>query len=145
MQDMLTFQCLLRLSVLVLIDIKNDALGLKRQMKKELVFWSVLSALIMLVLPWVCVTFVHSDGAMAVCLLLFYLINPVYSVIAGVFAGKQMKRLGALPFISSILYLFGVWIFFDVRETAFIRYAVMYLMLGVLSMLISMWIKRCRD
>ena len=111
-------------------------------MRKRIVLWAVVSAVIMLVLPWLAVTFVKGDAGMAVCFLLFYAINPIYSVIIGAIAGKDIKRLCSLPFVSSILYLFGVWIFFDMGETAFIMYAVIYLILGILAMLISMFIER---
>ena len=111
-------------------------------MKKRVVLWLVVSAIIMLVSPWLAVTFVKGDAGMAVCFLLFYAINPIYSVIIGAVAGKDIKHLCSLPFISSILYLFGVWIFFDMGETAFIMYAVIYLILGILAMLISMFIER---
>ena len=111
-------------------------------MKKRVVLWFVISAIIMFVLPWLAVAFVKGDAGMAVCFLLFYTINPIYSVIIGAVAGKDIKHLCNLPFISSILYLFGVWIFFDMGETVFIMYAVIYLILGILAMLISMFIER---
>jgi len=37
--------------------------------------------------PWLAVTFVGSAG-MTVCFILFFAINPVFSVICGVAAGK---------------------------------------------------------
>lgn len=111
-------------------------------MRKRIVLWAVVSAVIMLVLPWLAVTFVKGDAGMAVCFLLFYAVNPIYSLITGAFAGKHIKRLCSLPFILSVLYLLGVWIFFDMGEIAFIIYAVIYLILGILAMLISMFIER---
>ena len=62
-------------------------------MKKRVVLWLVVSAIIMLVLPWLAVTFVKGDAGMAVCFLLFYAINPIYSVIIGAVAGKDIKHL----------------------------------------------------
>ncbi len=111
-------------------------------MKKRIVLWAAVSAVIMLVLPWLAVTFVKGDAGMAVCFLLFYAVNPIYSLITGAFAGKHIKRLCSLPFILSVLYLLGVWIFFDMGEIAFIIYAVIYLILGILAMLVSMLIER---
>lgn len=111
-------------------------------MKKSIILWLAVSAIIMLVLPWLAVTFVKGDAGMAVCFLLFYAINPIYSVIIGTYAGKDIKRLCSLPFISSILYLLGVWIFFDMGESAFIMYAIIYFILGILAMLVSMFIEK---
>lgn len=111
-------------------------------MKKNIILWLAVSAVIMLALPWLSVTFVKGDAGMAVCLLLFYAANPIYSVVIGTFAGKDMKHLWSLPVISAALFLVGTWIFFDMGETAFILYAVIYLALGIAAMLISMFIRK---
>ena len=79
---------------------------------------------------------------MAVCLLLFIAINPIYSVVIGIFVGKDVKHLWSLPVISAVLFLIGTWIFFDMGEMAFVLYAVVYLVLGIVTMLISMIIRK---
>lgn len=58
---------------------------------KKVVFWILVSALVMLILPWLAVSFVKGDNGMAVCFILFYLGNPIYSILAGVYAGKDRK------------------------------------------------------
>ena len=110
-------------------------------MRQHIIFWLVLSVVIMLLLP-LAVTFAKGDEGMAACFILFFAINPIYSVIIGAFAGKNSKQLWHLPVISAVLFLSGTWIFFDMGETAFILYAVIYLVLGVLAMLISMVINK---
>lgn len=52
-------------------------------MKKNFILWLAVSAVIMLVLPWLAVTFVKGDAGMAACLLLFFAVNPIYSVAMG--------------------------------------------------------------
>lgn len=94
----------------------------------------------MLMLPWLAVTFVKGDAGMSACFILFFGVNPIYSIIIGAFAGKDFRYLWSLPVISAVLFLIGTWIFFDKGETAFIIYAVVYLILGVLAMLISTFI-----
>ena len=79
---------------------------------------------------------------MAACFVLFFALNPLYSVILGVFAGKDVKHLWSLPIVSAALFLIGTWIFFDMGEMAFVLYAVVYLVLGIVSMLISMIIRK---
>ena len=111
-------------------------------MKNNIILWLAVSAVIMLMLPWLAVTFVKGDTGMAVCLLLFYAVNPIYSVVIGAFAGKDVKHLWSLPVISAALFLIGTWIFFDMGETAFILYAVIYLALGIAAMLLSVFIGR---
>ena len=111
-------------------------------MKKNFILWLVISAVVMLALPWIVVTFVKGDAGMAVCLILFFAINPIYSVAIGVFAGKDVKHLWSLPIVSAALFLIGTWIFFDIGEMAFVLYAVVYLALGIVTMLISMIIRK---
>ena len=111
-------------------------------MKKNIILWLAASAVVMLAFPWLAVTFVKGDAGMAVCFLLFFAVNPLYSVIIGAFAGKDVKHLWSLPVISAVLFLIGTWLFFDMGETAFILYAAVYLVIGIMVMLISMFIRK---
>ena len=111
-------------------------------MKKNIILWVAASMAVMLAFPWLAVTFVKGDAGMAVCFLLFFAVNPLYSMIIGAFAGKDVKHLWSLPVISAVLFLIGTWIFFDMGETAFILYAVVYLVIGIMAMLISMFIRK---
>ncbi len=111
-------------------------------MKKNFILWLTASAVVILALPWLAVTLVKGDAGMAVCFLLFFAINPIYFVVTGIFAGKDMKHLWSLPIVSAVLFLIGTWVFFEMGETAFILYAVVYLVLGIAAMLISMFIRK---
>ena len=111
-------------------------------MKKNIILWLAASAVVMLAFPWLAVTFVKGDVGMAVCFLLFFAVNPLCSVINGAYAGKDVKYLWSLPVISAVLFLIGTWIFFDMGETAFILYAAVYLVIGIMAMLISMFIRK---
>ncbi len=111
-------------------------------MKKNIILWLAASMAVMLAFPWLAVTFVKGDAGMAVCFLLFFAVNPLYTVIIGAFAGKDVKHLWSLPVISAVLFLIGTWIFFDMWETAFILYAAVYLVIGIMAMLISMFIRK---
>ncbi len=111
-------------------------------MKQSIILWLAVSAAVMLVFPWLAVTFVKGDAGMAVCFLLFFAVNPLYSMIIGAVAGKDIRHLWSLPPVSAVLFLIGTWIFFDMGETGFILYAVVYLALGIAAMLISMLIRK---
>ena len=76
-------------------------------------------------------------NAMGVCFLLFFGVDPVFSAVCGAFAGRDIKKMWMLPMIVSALYLAGVWLFFEMGEPAFLIYGAAYLVIGVLSMLIS--------
>ena len=73
-------------------------------MKKQYMMWLILSAFVMLLLPWAAVTLVKGDAGMAACFLLFFAVNPVYSIVIGIFAGKNFKEMWSLPVISAREY-----------------------------------------
>lgn len=108
----------------------------------KLILWIIASALIMLAFPWLAVTFIKGDGGMAVCFIMFFVLNPIYVICAGVYAGKDKKRLWALPILTALFFLAGTWLFFDMGEKAFVLYALVYFFLGATAMLISMFIKK---
>lgn len=108
---------------------------------KKLIVWTVLALLLMIGCPWLAVTFAGSAG-MAVCFILFFAVNPVFSAVCGVFAGKNIKQLWALPVITAGLFLAGAWLFFEMSETAFWMYCGCYLIIGVIAMLISHFVHK---
>ena len=68
---------------------------------------------------------------------LLYETNPVYSILAGVYAGKDRKELWIVPVITAVLFLAGAWSIFDKNETLFVLYALIYLLLGIAAMFVS--------
>jgi len=108
-------------------------------------FWLVLSVGIMLLLPWVGVSFVKSDAGMTAVLLLFFCVNPGYCITAGYYAGKQIRRLWWVPAVSAGAFLAGTWLFFDQGEPAFLTYTAIYYALGMEAMLVSRLITARRE
>ena len=114
-------------------------------MKKSPILWLFLSAAVMLLLPWLTVTVVRSDAGMTVVLLLFFAVNPGYSLAAGYYAGKQIHRLWWVPGVSAALFLAGAWLVFEPGEPAFWTYAGAYFALGMEAMLVSRLITGRRE
>lgn len=100
------------------------------------------TAFIMLALPWLTVTLVRSDAAMAVCFLLFFAVDPLIAALVGAAAGKDLRARWFLPLIPAALFLVGAWVVFDPGEPAFVRYAAVYLAIGLVSMLVAAWIRK---
>ena len=96
---------------------------------KKMIPWIIASAVIMLVFPWLAVTFVFA-------------LNPIYAIFAGVQASREVKRFWALPMITAVLFLAGTWLHFDMGEPAFLLYALIYLLLGAAAMLLSAFIRK---
>ena len=113
-------------------------------MKKTLL-WLSASAFIMIALPWLTVRFVRGDAGMAVCFVLFFALDPLWSSVLGVFSGGDPKARWFLPILSAAFFLAGTWLCFDPREKAFLLYAAIYLILGGAAMLISFYAKKRRQ
>ena len=112
---------------------------------KKIFPWLIASAAILLALPWLAVTFVKSDAGMAVSLFLFFVLNPIYAICAGAYAGRDVKRFWALPVITALFFLAGAWWFFELGESDFILYALVYLILGMAAMLLSQFVRKKRQ
>ncbi len=112
---------------------------------KKIFPWLIASAAILLALPWLAVTFVESDAGMAVSLFLFFVLNPIYAICTGAYAGKDIKRFWALPVITALFFLAGAWLFFGMGESDFILYALVYLLLGMAAMLLSQFVRKKRQ
>ena len=106
--------------------------------------WYLISLAVMFGLPWATVTFAPSDAGMAICFILFYAINPIFSVLIGAVAASGEENVWVLPCSSATMFIFGTWIFFDSREMIFIVYGCVYLAIGYSSMLVAKMIKRKR-
>ncbi len=93
----------------------------------------------------VCVArFAPADAGMALCMMLFFIVNPVYSAILGFRCGRDVRQMWSLPLISSIAFLAGTLLFFDIREVWFIIYAATYLAIGWVAMGINRYLKSKR-
>ena len=81
------------------------------------------------------------DSGMAICFILFFAINPLFSILCGALAGTDIKGLWFMPIAFALLFILGAWIFFDFRESAFLLYGAAYLFIAALSMTVSYFIK----
>ena len=109
---------------------------------KKSIYWLAISAFIMLVLPWLVVTFVTNDAGMIATIILFFAVNPLYFIIMGAFAGENVKTLWWIPVFSAIFFLAGAWIFFAMGQLSFIGYVLAYVVIGIVAMLISVFLKK---
>lgn len=109
-------------------------------MKKN-VYWLTISAFIMFALPWIDVVSVPNDTGMIATIVLLFVVNPLYSIAVGMFAGKNIKTSWWFPAITAIFFLIGSWIFFEMYEPAFLLYCGGYLIISIVSMFISAYVK----
>ena len=108
---------------------------------RKLITWTMMAMLLMIGCPWLAVEFAGSAG-MAICFILFFAVNPLFSVMCGAFAGKNIKQLWVLPILTAGLFLAGAWLFFEMGEIAFLVYCGCYLIIGIIDMLISAFMNK---
>lgn len=92
--------------------------------------YALVSALFMLLLPFLVMIFVK-DGAGTVvwCMLLFFVVNPIAAVLMGILSGLNVRRCWFQPLLLAVLYLVGAWCFIS-SSTAFLKYGIIYLVIG---------------
>lgn len=101
---------------------------------KKILIWLLASVVVMEVLPWLVIMFVRLDMVMPMGILLLFGVNPIYCAAVGIFAGKQVKPMWILPVGTAVIFLLGIWLCFDIRQTSFWLYAGIYLVIGLLAM-----------
>ena len=101
-------------------------------MKKSLILLGI-SLFLFLVCPWLTVLFAGMNG-MAICLILFFIVNPLFFIVEGILCGFKIKQDWWLPVASAFVYLLSTWLLFAVGEVAFVIYAGLYLAVGAVAM-----------
>ena len=109
---------------------------------RTITIWLAVSILVMFALPFAVARLASECSGMALCMLLFFIINPIYSALLGYRCGKNVGRMWNLPLVSAIAFLAGTWIFFDIHELWFIAYAIVYLIIGWIAMAIGNYLYR---
>ena len=113
-------------------------------MTKRTIITLLIAAVVALLLPWLAVTLVPGDSGMMASFLLFFAIDPITAVLLGVFSGGNVRGAWFQPLLFAALFLLGAWVLFTMAETAFVLYAVIYLLLGYAAMLAAVLYRRAR-
>jgi len=108
---------------------------------KKFFMWTAISAGVMVLLPFLSISVLQGYGSMAFYLILLYIANPIYSIVLGFAAGRNISQLWILPIVSSLLFLCGTWIFMGFGEGLFVIYAGAYLLVSMIAMFASSWLK----
>ena len=87
---------------------------------RHITVWIAVTVTVMFVLPFAVAGFASECSGMALCMILFLIVNPIYSAILGFRCGRNIRQMWNLPLVSSIAFLAGTWLFFDIKEVWFI-------------------------
>ena len=110
--------------------------------RRIIITWIAVTLALMLALPFAVARLASECSGMALCMILFFIVNPFYSAILGFRCGKNIRQMWNLPLVSSIAFLAGTWLFFDIKEVWFIIYALVYLIIGWTAMGISKYLNK---
>lgn len=110
------------------------------QCHKKYIYWLCATIAVMFVLPFAVARLASECSGMALCMMLFLVINPIYSIILGAACGRNIRQMWNLPLVSSIAFLAGTWLFFDIKEIWFLIYAAIYLALGWIAMFVRKYL-----
>ena len=109
---------------------------------KSNIRWMIAASLVMLLLPWLVMTFATPSDIMGVVVLLFFIIDPLFSLVTGLYACAQLRKRWYLPLANAVLLLAGAWLFFEFGETDFLIYAGACLVIGTAAMLAGWLVRR---
>lgn len=110
--------------------------------RKVIITWTAVTVVVMFALPFAVAGLASECSGMALCMILFFIVNPIYSALLGFRCGRNARQMWNPPLVSSIAFLAGTWLFFDIKEIWFIIYAAVYLIIGWAAMGISKYLNK---
>lgn len=102
----------------------------------------ILIAVVMFLLPGATVAFASHDAGMAICFVLFFGLNSLFSLYVGIYSGLNVKGRWYLPVINAAAFLLGVWTVFDWGNPDFYGFAIAYLVIALLAMVTTIVVVR---
>lgn len=112
--------------------------------KRPLLFCILVAAVCMFVIP-IALRVVPGNAILGFAFLYLYVMAPVWSAVAGVWASANVQKMWTLPLISAALGLFGCWISFSWGNTDFIILALVYAGIGYAAMGLAWVVHRRRE
>lgn len=109
---------------------------------KRIISYLLLIVAVMFLLPLAAAKLAPADAGMALCFILFFAVNPVFSIVMGILSGINTRRLWYMPIVSAVVFLLSTWLLFDIGEMAFVIYAAVYLTVGMLALFITYLVNR---
>ena len=106
-------------------------------MKKEWILGMAAAGIALLILPWLVISFVNTDGSMMATILLLFAVNPACFVFEGIFAGSRWRQLWGLPFLFALFFLTGALGILGMDLASALLYGGVYLMLGLAAFFVA--------
>ncbi len=111
-------------------------------MKKRSIIILIISVFVMVLLPFLAVRLVPSDAGLSVVLLLFFVVNPLYSAVIGVIAGIKGKWEWLWVIVLPLIFTAGTFGVFGDFVLDFLFYTALYTAVCLAAALIAWVIKK---
>lgn len=109
---------------------------------KKILDLLVLTILLMYLCPFILAKMVNGSDGLALLFILLFFVNPIYSIMVGIAAGKDFYNSLYYPFVVPIIFVSGYMIVFETNDYGLLVYAGIYLLLAVTSMVITYLIEK---
>ena len=97
---------------------------------------------VLLMIPLVLINLAKPHEFMGVMIFLFFIINPIATAIINFMIGKDIKKLWWIPILFCVVFLLSYWLMLKEIVLDLLLYAGFYLIIGLLFMSISQFIKK---
>ncbi len=104
----------------------------------------VFTILLMVGCPYILSRMVDGSNGLALLFILLFMTNPVYSIMVGIAAGKDLLNCLYYPFVVAISFAAGYMITFETTDMGLLVYAAGYLILGYVSMFITYRVEKSK-
>lgn len=115
---------------------------MKRRYKILLFF--ILNIAATLLIPFLAVKLIPADAGMAICMILFFAVYPILSMLLGAIASRDTRCFWWLPLVSSIMFP----LLFSIAMGGFVEelyvYSLIYAFLGYAILAFMLLIKKIR-
>ena len=88
---------------------KNEKMKKIKEMVKmkrgyKILLFFILTVVLTLLIPFLATKLIPADGGMAVCMIMFFAIYPICSIILGIVISNDMKYLWWMPLVSAFVF-----------------------------------------
>ena len=112
-------------------------------MKKRL-FLGMGSILIMILMPYMNVTFSSNDTGMLIFIVSLLILNPIWAIVTGLVAGQQIRLCWYFPFLMDLFFIIGYMKIFRRDYNSYLFYIGLYTAIALLTMGITVAVKKFR-
>ena len=111
-------------------------------LKTKVIIFIIVLILTMLVLPLLVFNFAEPHEAMGWTIIMFLAINPITSIVLGVIAGSDIRKVWCIPLVIAIAFPLLFWIVLRTVILELFIYSSIYILPGLVAMCVTKLIKK---